>query len=85
MYTYKVTYSIINNPKILQEYIELDEYIEDNEILEEVILETLSEYLDTYLNAYYKETDITITNIEPCEGYYTNKELNNCTEDNKLC
>ena len=81
MYTYRVTYSIINNPKILQEYIQIEEHIEDNEILEEVILDILLDYLAPYC----KETDITILNIEPFEGYYTNKELNNCTEDNKLC
>lgn len=81
MYTYRVTYSIINNPKKLQEYIELEEYIEDNEILEEVILYTLLDYLAPYC----KETEVTITNIEPTERDYTNKELNNCAEDNKLC
>ena len=59
----------------------LEEYIEDNEILEEVILDTLLNYLALYC----KETDITITNIEPMERDYTNKELNNCTEENKLC
>ena len=81
MYTYRVTYSIINNPKILQEYIQIEEHIEDNEILEEVILETLLDYLAPYC----KETEVTITNIETMERGYTNKELNNCTEDNKLC
>ena len=84
MYTYRVEYSInLSNSivKMPHRYMQIDEYIEDNEILEEVISDNLIEDLW----GYYEETDITITNIEPFEGCYTNKELNNCTEDNKLC
>ena len=82
MYTYKVQHSInlIDNIiKMPMRHVEIDEYIDDNEILEEIIVEQLIEDL------YYEGTDITITNIEPFEGYYTNKELNNCTEDDILC
>ena len=84
MHTYRVEYSInlFNSiVKMPHRYIQIDEYIEDNEILEEVISDNLIEDLW----GYYEETDITITNIEPFEGCYTNKELNNRTEDNKLC
>ena len=83
MYTYRVMYSIIKEE--LQRYIEIDEYVEDNEILEEVIAEQLIEDIYYGEDLSYEETDITITNIEPMERGYTNKELNNCTEDNKLC
>jgi hypothetical protein len=78
MYTYRVTYKIFKEE--LQKIIEIDEAVADYEILEEIIVEQL---VDTF--AYYGEYDIYITNIEPCEGCYTNKELNNCTEGNKLC
>ena len=82
MYTYKVQHSInlIDNIiKMPMRHVEIDEYIEDNEILEEVILEQLMEDL------YYEGTNITITNIEPFEEHYTNKELNNWTEGDILC
>lgn len=80
MYKYRVTYIIIEEQ--FQKYITVDETIEDYEILEEIIIEKL---VDTF--AYYGEGeyDIYITNIEPMERGYINKELNNCTEDNKLC
>ena len=84
MYTYRVEYSISLSNSIVKmphRYIQIDEYIEDNEILEEVISDNLIEDLW----GYYEETDITITNIEPFEGHYTNKELNNWTEDDILC
>ena len=78
MYTYIVTYKIFKEE--LQKIIEIDEAIEDYEILEEILTEQLADTLD-----YCGEYDIYITNIEPFEGNYTNKELNNCIEDNKLC
>ena len=84
MYTFRVEYSINlfeNIVKMPHRYIEIDEYIDDNEILEEVISDKLIEALW----GYYNETEITITNIELMECGYTNKELNNYTEDNKLC
>ena len=88
MYTYRVQYSInlFNNKniKMPHRYVQIDEYIEDNEILEEIILDKLIEYHYIW-ERNYKVASITITNIEPFEGNYTNKELNNCTEDNKLC
>jgi hypothetical protein len=82
MYAYRVTYKIFKEE--LQKIIEIDEYIEDNEILEEVILDKLIEHHYIW-ERNYKVASISITNIAPCEGCYTNKELNNCTEDNKLC
>lgn len=79
MYKYKVTYKIFQEE--LQSIITADESIEDNEILEEIISDRLTESLSDY----YGEYDIYILNIEPFEGYYTNKELNNCTEEDILC
>ena len=88
MYTYRVEYSINlfddNNIKMPTRYIQIDEYIEDNEILEEVILDKLIEYHYIW-ERNYKVASVSIIDIEPFEEHYTNKELNNCTEDNKLC
>ena len=76
MYKYIVTYKIFK--KELQETITIDEAIEDNEILEEIITDKLTESLPSY----YGEHNICITSIEPMERNYTTKELNNCTYDN---
>jgi len=88
MYTYRVEYSINlfddNNIKMPTRYIQIDEYIEDNEILEEVILDKLIEYHYIW-ERNYKVASVSIIDIEPFEGHYTNKELNNCTEDDILC
>ena len=76
MYKYKVTYEIFKEE--LQSIITVDEAIEDNEILEEIISDRLTESLPTY----YGEHNIYITNIEPMEYGYTKKELDNCTYEN---
>ena len=76
MYKYKVTYKIFQEE--LQGIITVDEVIEDNEILEEIISDKLTESLSDY----YGEYDFYIINIEPMEHHYTKKELNNCTYDN---
>ena len=76
MYKYIVTYKIFQEE--LQSIITIDEAIEDNEILEEIISDKLTESLPSY----YGEHNIYITNIEPMEHHYTKKELNNCTYDN---
>ena len=87
MYTYRVEYSInlFNSiVKMPHRYIQIDEYIEDNEILEEVILDKLIEYHYIW-ERNYKVASVSIIDIETFEEHYTNKELNNCTENNKLC
>ena len=76
MYKYIVTYKIFK--KELQETITMDEAIEDNEILEEIITDKLTELLSDYCEEY----DFYIIEIEPMEHHYTTKELNNCTYDN---
>lgn len=76
MYKYIVTYKIFQEE--LQSIITIDEAIEDNEILEEIISDKLTESLPSY----YGEHNIYITNIEPMERGYTKKELNNCTYEN---
>ena len=76
MYKYIVTYKIFQ--KELQETITVDEAIEDNNILEEIISDKLTESLSDY----YGEYDFYIINIEPMERGYTKKEINNCTYEN---
>ena len=76
MYKYIVTYEIFKEE--LQSIITVDEAIEDNEILEEIISDKLTESLSDY----YGEYDFYIINIELMEHSYTTKELNNCTYEN---
>ena len=76
MYKYIVTYKIFK--KELQSIITIDEAIEDYEILEEIIIDKLTELLSDYCEEY----DFYIIEIELMERNYTTKELNNCTYDN---